>query len=112
MGILYPPCEVVTKYLLPIFRSMVAKELVEKYNFTQVAAAERLGTTQAAISQYIHSKRGYKGIKQFKDILPDIQSAASETAKGIATGKIRTDEIMLRFCKLCTTLREQRKIIT
>ena len=108
---MYPVCEVVARYVLPIFRSLIAKELIEKYNFTQVAAAEKLGTTQAAISQYIHSKRGCKGIEQFEDILPAIRSAASELAKGIATGKIDTDEIVSSFCQLCTSLREQGKIL-
>jgi len=106
---LYPPCEVVARYLLPIFRSMVAKELIEKYNFTQVAVAEKLGTTQAAISQYMHSKRGYKSLKQFEDILPEIQSVASETAGNIATGKIDREEVVATFCKLCSTLRKKRK---
>lgn len=109
---MYRPCEVVARYILPIFRSLVAKELIEKYNFTQVAAAEKLGTTQAAISQYIHSKRGYKGIEQFGDILPAIQSTASETAKRIATEELKVDEVMSRFCKLCTTLRGQRKVLS
>jgi len=112
MGRLYPQCEVVARYILPIFRSMVAKELIEKYNFTQVAAAEKLGTTQAAISQYIHSKRGYKGIEQFENILPEIQSVASETAKSIASGELSAEEVTSRFCKLCTKLREKKKIST
>jgi len=107
---LYPACEVVARYVLPVFRSTVAKELIEKYAFTQVQAAEKLGTTQAAISQYIHSKRGYKRIEQFEDILPQIQSAASETAKRITTGKMGTEEVMSDFCKLCLSLREKGKI--
>jgi len=106
---LYPPCEVVGRFVLPIFRSIVAKELIEKFSFTQVEAAEKLGTTQAAISQYIHSKRGYKGIGQFEDILPMIQVAASEIAKGIATGKMNTDEVVLNLCKLCLSLQEKKK---
>ena len=108
---MYPPCEFAVRYILPIFRSLIAKELSEKYNFTQVEAAENLGTTQAAISQYIHSKRGYKGKAQFNDILPTIQSAASETAKGIATRKMNADEVVLNFCKLCELLREKGKIL-
>ena len=63
---MYLACEVVARYILPIFRSLIAKDLIEKYNFTQVEAAEKLGTTQAAISQYLHSKRGYKGLEQFE----------------------------------------------
>ena len=111
MGRLYPNCEVVARYILPIFRSIVAKELIEKYNFTQVAAAKKLGTTQAAISQYIHSKRGYKSIEQFENLLPEIRSVASETAKSIASGEISADEVVSRFCELCTKLRKKKKIL-
>jgi len=107
---LYPRCEIVARYLLPIFRTMVAKELIEKYNFTQVAAAKKIGTTQAAISQYIHSKRGHKGVKQFVDLLPEIRSLANETAKGIAMGEIDTEGMMRKFCDLCTVLRKKRMI--
>ena len=107
---MHPRCEVVARYLLPIFRSMVAKELIEKYKFTQVSVAKKLGTTQAAISQYIHSKRGYKGTEQFADILPEIQSLANETAKTIATGKTDTEDIVRKFCELCTILRKKNKL--
>ena len=48
------PCETVVRYVLPAFRSLVAKKLLEEYNFTQLEAARALGTTQAAISQYVH----------------------------------------------------------
>jgi len=107
---MYPACEAVARYILPIFRSFVAKELIEKYNFTQVEAAEKLGTTQAAISQYIHSKRGQKGMEQFEGVLPLIQDATSEIARDIASGRKGTEEVMANFCKLCISLREGRKI--
>jgi len=106
----YPRCEIIAKYILPVFRSLVAKELIEKYNFTQVAAAEKLGTTQAAISQYIHSKRGHKSIEQFGDLMDDIRSVAIEAAKSIATREIDSDEVMAKFCELCTKLRKEKKI--
>ncbi len=104
-------CEIIARYVLPIFRSLVAKDLIEKYGFTQVEAAERLGTTQAAISQYLHLKRGYKGIEQFELFLPRIQSLANEIAKRIATEKIDTNEVMINFCRLCTTLREEGNML-
>jgi len=107
---MYPLCESVARYLIPIFRSHIAKELIEKYNFTQDEVAEKLGTTQAAISQYIHSKRGYKGIEQFNQYLPEIQALANKTAKRIATEKMKADEVASSFCKLCELLREERKI--
>ena len=107
---MYLRCEVVARYLLPIFRSMVAKELIEKYNFTQVEAAKKLGTTQAAISQYMHSKRGSKGAQQFVDLLPEIQSLANKTAENIAAGKMEAKDIMTKFCELCTVLRKRKKL--
>ena len=103
-------CEVVSRSILPIFRSSVAKELVENYNFTQSKVAEKLGTTQPAISQYLHSKRGYKDIKHSNELLVLIHSAANETAKGIASGKINAEELMSNFCELCTLLREKGSI--
>jgi len=70
---MYYLCEIVVRYILPLFRSVVAKTLIEKHKFTQGEAAEKLGTTQAAISQYIYLKRGFKGMKTVEDALPLIQ---------------------------------------
>jgi predicted transcriptional regulator len=101
---MYPPCETVTRYVLPAFRSFVAIELVEKYSYTQVEAAKRLGTTQAAISQYLHFKRGYRGTNQFKKALPRIRESAIETARRMALENITPDEAMGAFCSLCRKL--------
>ncbi|MEM2965146.1 MAG: helix-turn-helix domain-containing protein [Candidatus Bathyarchaeia archaeon] len=108
---MYPVCQAVARYILPLFRSFVAKELVEKYNFTQIEAAEKLGTTQAAISQYLHSKRGQINIKKLKGVLPFIQNAACETAKEIATERKGVEEVMANFCNLCTLLRKEGKTL-
>lgn len=107
---MYPPCEAASRYILPLFRSLVAKDLIEKYNLTQIEAAKKLGTTQAAISQYLHSKRGHTGVEQFKEVLPLIRDAASETAKDIVFGKKDIEKVMANFCRLCISLREARKI--
>lgn len=98
-----PRCEAIGKYVVPLFRSLVAKELINTYNLTQVDAAQRLGTTQAAISQYINSKRASKGIEQLGDILPKIQVMAGETAKRLANKEISPDEVTVDFCKLCSS---------
>jgi predicted transcriptional regulator len=101
---MYPRCETVARYVLPVFRSFVAKELIEKYGFTQVEAAKRLGTTQAAISQYLHSKRGYGGADQFRETLPRIRESASETARRIVKENISLNDAMTAFCNLCREL--------
>ena len=58
------PCETVSKSFLPTLRARVAKELISNYGFSQVKAAELLGTTQAAISQYMSKKRGSQIFKE------------------------------------------------
>ena len=97
-------CETVGKYVLPVFRSLIARELINTYKLTQVEAAQKLGTTQAAVSQYINSKRAFKGTEKLGDIMPQLQAIASETAKRLARNEIRPDEISLDFCKCCPAL--------
>ena len=105
---MYLPCEIIARYILPVFRSIIAKDLIEKYDLTQVEAAKRLGTTQAAISQYIHSKRGYGSLGQYENEMPKIQKYARKTAKRIAKENISSDEVMKIFCELCRELRKTR----
>jgi len=99
-----PPCEPVVKLVLPAFRSLVAKDLIEKHNFSQVAAAKKLGTTQAAISHYLCSKRGEKRMKEL-EAMPSVRSVANQVARGIATKSLSTFDAMLKFCELCKALR-------
>src|SRR3989337_3179688 len=99
-----PRCETIGKYVLPLFRSLVAKELINSYNLTQVEVAKKLGTTQAAISQYLNSKRALKSTEQFRDILPKIKVMAHDTAKRLAHKEIGADGVAMAVCKLCSIL--------
>ena len=101
-----PPCELVVRYVLPAFRSLIAKELVSRYHFSQRAAAESLGTTQASVSYYLYSKRGNKRMKQLESVA-SVKSLVGEVAEGIATEKLAPIDSLLRFCQLCTALRNQ-----
>ncbi len=98
-----PQCEIIGKYVLPIFRSMLAKELVQKYKLSQTEAAKKLGTTQAAVSQYLSSKRAYKGVEHVEEYLPRIQAMAEETARKVINKEISTGDITPDFCGLCAT---------
>ncbi len=97
-------CETIGKYVLPVFRSLVAKELVNSHGLTQVEAAQKLGTTQAAISQYINSKRAFKGTEKLAFILPQLHSMANETAGKLARNEMRPEEITVDFCRLCPSI--------
>ena len=103
-------CEAFARHILPLYRSFVAKELVEKYGYTQVEAAKKLGTTQAAISQYLTSKRGIKRISNYDEIAPQIQITAAKAAKRLTTRKMSPEEFSASLCDLCTHLRQTKKI--
>lgn len=99
-----PPCEVIVRSALPAVRSLIAKRLIEKYGFSQVDAAKKLGTTQAAISHYLYGKRGDKRMKQL-EASSLVRATADEIAEGIAKEKFSPFDAMLNFCKLCKALR-------
>ena len=92
--------------MLPAFRSLVARRLIENFNFSQVAAAKKLGTTQASVSHYLYSKRGDKMVKQLEES-PTVQKLVNEIAEGIDANKISPFDAMLHFCKLCQVLRSR-----
>jgi predicted transcriptional regulator len=104
-------CESIARYLLPLYRASVAKELIEKYNYTQVEAARKLGTTQAAISQYMTSKRGHTKIPNYDEIAPLVQNAAAKAAERVATTKMTREEFSASFCELCKSLQRNRKFL-
>ena len=103
-------CESVARHILPLYRSFVAKELVKKYDYTQVQAAKKLGTTQAAISQYITFKRGHKKIQNYDEIAPLVQNAAAEVAERLTTTEMSPEEFGDSFCDLCKVLQKAKKI--
>ena len=93
-------CETIGRYILPLFRSLVAKELINNYDLTQVEVAKKLGTTQAAISQYVNSKRAYKGAEQFEDILPKLETMAKNAAKCLAQRRAKPRRYFSRFLQI------------
>ncbi len=97
-------CETINKYVLPIFRALVAKELLFNHKLTQTEVAKKLGTTQAAISQYINSKRAIKSTEQLAHMMPKIQALAKDTAQELAKQDTNENETPLDFCRLCEQL--------
>ena len=99
-----PPCEVVVSQVLPSFRFLVAKELVTKYHYSQVEAAKKVGTTQAAISQYFDSKRGRRWSKK-SNLLSAMKPVAASTARQIATQQVSMVDSIQLFCLFCQSMK-------
>jgi predicted transcriptional regulator len=95
------------KESLPVLRSLIVKDLIEKYGFSQVEVANKLGMTQAAISQYVSSKRGIKKSTKIEKSLK-IKTMAHQISKDIAENK-RTDfDGTSLLCELCLGHRKKR----
>ena len=95
-------CETEGKYLVSVFRSLVAKELLNIHHLTQVEVAKKIGATQASVSNYLNSKRANVNIPQCKGILPKIQKIANTAAKNLAKGETNWKQVSLDFCKACS----------
>jgi len=88
-------------------RAMVARELIEKYSFTQSGAARKLGISQAAVSWYMMGKRGSVDKKthrlEFMEDSPSVQALVKELASGIANDSMNPSERIHKVCGTCIT---------
>ncbi|MBI2544975.1 MAG: helix-turn-helix domain-containing protein [Candidatus Aenigmarchaeota archaeon] len=91
-------CESVFNYLIPSsVRSLITKELIETYGYTQEETAKKLGVTQPAISQYLNGLRGTKveKIRSNKKMMEWIKKTTAE----ISSGKLKLDG---KLCEKCS----------
>lgn len=100
-----PHCVMMVKYVLPALRAKVALELIDRgYRVKDVA--DLLGLTQAAVSQYLKSKRGQRGM----EILSKSEKAhevVKELVENLASGKITIENEVDYLCRVCEILREE-----
>lgn len=100
------PCETVAKYILPVFRALVAKELMDKYGYSQNQVASKLGITQAAVSHYINSKRGSLMLAEVEKI-DGVKETVDDVTASIAKEN-DSDAMILAFCKLCSIVKASK----
>jgi hypothetical protein len=94
------PCENASKYLLPSIRALIAKKLIENYNFTQQNAASKLGMTQSAMSKYLREKRG-----AIANTNEEINKLTDDVAKSLYEGRMSPDEFVEKLCRICFAYR-------
>lgn len=92
------PCERALWYVLPQIRADLAKALV-KQGMSQKEAADILGITPSAVSQYLHKKRAGK-VKMPRDYPKRITDAA----KALKTTQ-NEGQVLKLICKCCTSSR-------
>lgn len=95
------PCEIIGRYFLPALRKELTRYLVKEKRVERKNAAEILGLTQAALSQYLHKKRG-KSYRFTKEQFQEIKRLGNRLIKDHETKKFISGA-----CRLCKRARQQ-----
>ena len=74
------PQEIMVWHILPAIRRELSKVLVKEHKLTQKQVAELLGITEAAVSQYLKSKRA-KDVVFDEQVLAQIRKSADKIIK-------------------------------
>jgi len=94
------PQEVEVRYILPAIRRELARTFIQEHKLSQKEAANILGLTEAAVSQYQHSKRA-KEVVFSNDIVNEIMVSADRILAD-RTNKQRLIAEMYRISNLTT----------
>jgi len=89
------PQEIEVWYIIPAIRREIAKSMIEDYKLTQKLVSDYMCITEAAVSQYLSSKRA-KEVTFSNAVLDEIKISAKNI---IENEKMIVPE-MLRLCKL------------
>ena len=94
------PCEKIIWYGIPVIRRELAFSLINQFGLSQKEAAEKLGITPAAVSQYLSKKRGRISILDER-IIGEIRLSAKKINEKGET--VLNSEI----CNLCKKLKSE-----
>lgn len=96
-----PPCELIANEILPAARSLTARKLIEEYGLSQRKAADLMGLSQPAVSQYRRNRRGHRtGIFARN---PEILKMVNDLVKKIASGT-PVEEQTVEFREICRAI--------
>ncbi|MGQ4912796.1 MAG: thiamine-phosphate synthase family protein [Candidatus Thorarchaeota archaeon] len=89
-----PPCEVAQREFLPLVRVKLAKALKEQ-GFSQVAIAEQLDVTQAAVSKYLNQHISRSAL------IPEIDELVERLLVIIRSPSHGADHLVKEVCSAC-----------
>ena len=92
------PQEIEVRYILPAIRRELARIFIQEHKLNQKEAAKILGLTEAAVSQYQHSKRAKEVV--FSDNVVDELRSSAKKILADKTNKQRLIAEMYRVTNL------------
>jgi len=103
------PCEIIVVRILPHIRAMVAIDLKDNYHLKGKEIARLVGTTEAAVSQYLHGTRGVN--PSFFRQFPEIPAFAAEAARELYEKRDTDIELTEKLGEICIRLRKNKTYI-
>jgi predicted transcriptional regulator len=97
------PCEIIVWNLVPVIKRELAKSLVNDFGLNQRLVADKLVTSEAAVSRYISGKRGALEITD-KEILNEIKISAGRIVKE------KNSILIKEICRICQILKSKEII--
>ena len=97
------PQEIEVRYILPAIRRELARIFIQEHSLSQKGAAGILGLTEAAVSQYQHSKRAKEVV-----FSAAVVSEISDSAKRILSDKKNKQKLIAEIYRISnlTTVRQ------
>ena len=103
------PYEIIVKTALPAIRSMIARDLTEKYNLKQKEIADLMHITQAAVSYYLTQSRG-KYIKYLEGT--EVNTMIDELSNKIYKEKLSAEDLILELNKIIVYMMKNKYLCT
>lgn len=103
------PYEMISKSALPALRAMVAKRLQSTYGLTQQQVAQKLGVTQASVSNY---SRRARGVMLNLDMDPVVAKAADSIAATLAADNPDQRQVMRAMTEVLDYIRFNHSMCT
>lgn len=103
-----PFCEIMVQDIFPTVRALIARELMETFNYNQAETAQKMGVTQPAISQYSRELRGKKAKLLEANLV--VGNSIKLAAKQLAKAKNPYESGIL--CGVCRDIRKSGILCT
>jgi hypothetical protein len=85
----------------------LARELVDKHHLTQAEVARRFGVTDAAVSQYLKSKRGTSKEIENSGKYEDFRKEVADSAVRMINGS----DIVTETCRICQMVKKSGMMV-